>query len=104
MQKEGKEFDRGDLIRHIAEKTGLPIAEVQKVVEWVPITIADAINFFGRAEIKDFGTFTTATVAADKGFLPDGEPWAAPERLKIKFRAAPAIKEQVANASQKIVI
>lgn len=104
MEKQGKEFDRGDLIRHIAEKTGIPAADVQKVIEWVPITIADAINFFGRCEIKDFGVFATKDVAADKGFLPDGEPWAAPPRLKVRFSAAPAMKEQIANAAQKIVI
>lgn len=104
MHIEGKKFDRGDLVRHIAEKTGIAAAEVAKVVEWVPITIADALVEFDRVEIHEFGVFTLLKRSEDSGVLPNGTEWSAPERLKLAFKPAKAIREQIANRMQLPVI
>lgn len=104
MHIEGKEFDRGDLVRHIAERTGLSVADVAKVVEWVPIAIADAVVEFDRVKIHGFGVFTLLKRSEDSGVLPNGNEWSVPERLKLVFRPSKAIQEQIANRMQVPVI
>lgn len=104
MNIQGKEFDRGDLTRHIAEKTGVPEADVLKVIEWTAVSIADAIAEFDRVEIHDFGTFTTKNLQPDSGTLPSGQQWDAPARAKVIFKPAKAFREQLANRLQKPVI
>lgn len=104
MNIQGKEFDRGDLARHIAEKTGVPEADVLKVIEWTAVSIADAIAEFDRVEIHDFGTFTTKDLQPDSGTLPNGQDWEASARAKVVFKPAKAFREQLANRLQKPVI
>lgn len=104
MNIKGKEFDRGDLARHIAEKTGMHESQVLEVLAWVPISIADAIAEFDRIEIHDFGTFATKDLQPDSGTLPDGQQWEAPARAKVVFKPAKAFREQLANRLQKPVI
>lgn len=104
MKKEGAEFDRGDLARHISEQTiftdphgepwpeGYIISErdALSVLKIIAGAIPDAIAEFGRVEIKDLGVFTIEHRAPDSGVTPDGDKWETPERNKIVFRAAPA--------------
>ncbi len=111
MKKEGAEFDRGDLARHISEQTiftdphgepwpeGYIISErdALSVLKIIAGAIPDAIAEFGRVEIKDLGVFTLEHRAADSGTLPDGTPWETPERNKIVFRPAPAFKQIIAE-------
>lgn len=111
MKKEGAEFDRGDLARHISEQTiftdpngepwpeGYIISErdALSVLKIISSAIPDAIAEFGRVEIKDLGVFTLEHRAADSGTLPDGTPWETPERNKIVFRPAPAFKQIIAE-------
>lgn len=111
MKKEGAEFDRGDLARHISEQTlfadphgepwpeGYVISERDSlsVLKIISSAIPDAIVEFGRVEIKDLGVFTLEHRAADSGTLPDGTPWETPERNKIVFRPAPAFKKIIAE-------
>jgi nucleoid DNA-binding protein len=104
MNIQGKEFDRGDLARHIAENTGIPEETCLQVIEWAAIGIADAIVEFDRVEVHNFGVFTVDNVAADSGTLPDGQPWEAPERLKVVFRPAKQFREQIARRMLKPVI
>lgn len=104
MKIQGKEFDRGDLARHIAEKTGYSEKVCLEVLEWTAVSIADAIAEFDRVEIHDFGTFTTKDLQPDSGTLPDGQQWEAPARAKVIFKPAKAFREQLANRLQKPVI
>lgn len=111
MKKEGAEFDRGDLARHISEQTlfsdphgepwpeGYIISErdALSVLKIISGAIPDAIVEFGRVEIADFGVFTLEHRAADSGVTPDGERWETPERNKIVFRPSPAFKQIIAE-------
>jgi nucleoid DNA-binding protein len=115
MNKQGSEFDRGDLIAHICENTqvvdhgggGEPYPEdyripkdvVSEVVRAVPETISQALAEFGRVEIAGFGVFALQEREPDSGVLPDGSPWSTPHRFKIVFRPAPAFCATVSEAT-----
>lgn len=104
MEIKGTEFDRGDLARNISQKTGIPEETCLQVIEWMAVSIADAIVEFDRVEIHDFGVFTLTNLEADSGSLPDGQPWEAPERLKVVFRPAKVFRDNISRRMLKPVI
>lgn len=109
MNKQGSEFDRGDLIAHIQDNTpvdgpypeGYRIPEdfVTAIVKAVPDTISQALAEFGRVEIAGFGVFALEERVPDAGVLPNGEAWNTPQRFKIVFRPAPAFCATVSEAT-----
>ena len=94
------EFDRADLAREIAERTGHDFTVVLDVLKFFPSVLADAlVEFEGRAELKDIGVFKLQHRAPRRGVNPNGVPWETPERQSIEFEAAPFLAGIVAERS-----
>ena len=98
MNKQGKEFDRGDMVRYIVDESVTSsqdggyqlIDEDQAILALKKFAsgLADALVEFGRVEIAGLGVFTLEGRVADSGTLPDGTHWTTPDRNKVVFRAA----------------
>lgn len=97
MEKQGKEFDRRDLARHISSETGIGEDTCLEVIKRASAAIADALVEFERVEIHDLGVFHIEGRKADSGVLPNGETWSAPERLKVVFRPANGMKQIISQ-------
>lgn len=97
MEKQGKDFDRGDLIRHISAETGIGEDTCLEVLRRASSGIAEALVEFERVEIYDLGVFQIEGRKADSGVLPNGETWNAPERLKVVFRPANGLKQIISE-------
>lgn len=98
MEKQGRDFDRGDIARNIAEKTGLDEHDVLSVLKALPSTLADALTEFGAVEYIGLGVFHLDERKARKGYdFASRETIEIPERLKVTFQAAPFVCEIVAD-------
>lgn len=104
MEKQGSEFDRGDLVRHISSETGIGEDTCLEVIKRASSAIADALVEFERVEIHDLGVFQIEGRKADSGVLPNGKTWNAPERLKVVFRPANTLKQIISQRRKFPVI
>jgi nucleoid DNA-binding protein len=106
MKKQGAEFDRGDLARHLADDTvivdatdytQLSEAEYVQILNNISRALPDALVEFGRVEIHGLGVFALELRQPDSGKLPDGTPWTTPERYKVVFRPSEAFVQIIAS-------
>ena len=91
MQSVGPEFDLGNMADLIAMETGINPITGRTVLSAFAAMLPQALAKYGRAEFHDLGTFRLEQRAADSGLTPDGKEWQTPERLKVVFKASPAV-------------
>ena len=78
---------RSDIIREVAEGTGLTKVEIEAVLEGVILCISDSLKRGERVDIRGFGSFIVKHRAAREARNP-----ATREIVKLKERFIPAFK------------
>ena len=78
---------KSDIIKEVAEGTGLTKVEIEAVLEGVILSISDALRRGERVDIRGFGSFIVKQRAARDARNP-----ATREIVKLKERFVPAFK------------
>lgn len=108
MKKEGAEFDRGDLARHISDQSIKADSEGEQyllfdeldalfVLEKAASGIADALAEFNRVEYHDLGVFALEGRPERAGIDPQGNPWQTPAGVRVVFRPSAALLRIIAE-------
>ncbi|MCS7050935.1 MAG: HU family DNA-binding protein [Thermomicrobium sp.] len=89
---------KSDLIRAVAERTGLRQSQVAPVVNAVFQTIQDSLAKGEEVSIAGFGTFRVSERARRRGRNPrTSEPIEIPARRSPSFRPGTQLKRAVAG-------
>ncbi|HVY87440.1 MAG TPA: HU family DNA-binding protein [Hyphomonadaceae bacterium] len=92
MNKGG--MNKTDLIRSIADSTGLKQSEATRLVDTVFDTITASLRKGEQVAISGFGTFVAKTRAAREGRNPStGQPIHIAARTSAAFKPAAAMKD-----------
>ena len=78
---------KSDIIKEVAEGTGLTKVEIEAVLEGVILSISDSLRRGERVDIRGFGSFIVKQRAARDARNP-----ATREIIKLKERFIPAFK------------
>ena len=78
---------KSDIIKEVAEGTGLTKVEIEAVLEGVILTISDSLSRGERVDIRGFGSFIVKQRAARDARNP-----ATREIVKLQERFIPAFK------------
>ena len=78
---------KSDIIKEVAEGTGLTKVEIEAVLEGVILSISDSLRRGERVDIRGFGSFIVKQRAARDARNP-----ATREIVKLKERFIPAFK------------
>ena len=78
---------KSDIIKEVAEGTGLTKVEIEAVLEGVILCISDSLKRGERVDIRGFGSFIVKHRAAREARNP-----ATREIVKLKERFIPAFK------------
>ena len=78
---------KSDIIKEVAEGTGLTKVEIEAVLEGVILCISDSLKRGERVDIRGFGSFIVKHRAAREARNP-----ATREIVKLKERYIPAFK------------
>jgi len=105
MEKNGKDFDRGDLARAIAAAYGDQLLDTEGPEQMALIVlgaiaelIPQAVSEFGHVEIHNFGTFNLKNDMVFVGRSDTGVPDFVPSGSnKVKFKAAPKLLERISS-------
>ena len=80
----------------ISKELDLPLATGRQFLQRVLDLICDDIVYTGRIELRDFGVFTTAVIAAHTTTHPGtGKPVKIPRRKLVRFRASAKLKKRL---------
>jgi DNA-binding protein HU-beta len=87
-------MNKSDLIKSIADSTGVKQAEATRLVDAVFDTITSALRKQDTVTISGFGSFVAKTRIARDGRNPaTGATIRIPERTSVTFKAAAAMKD-----------
>jgi DNA-binding protein HU-beta len=87
-------MNKSDLIKSIADSTGVKQAEATRLVDAVFDTITGALRNQETVTISGFGSFVAKTRAARDGRNPaTGATIKIPARTAVTFKAAAAMKD-----------
>jgi DNA-binding protein HU-beta len=87
-------MNKSDLIKSIADSTGVKQAEATRLVDAVFDTITGALRNQQTVTISGFGSFVAKTRAARDGRNPaTGATIKIPARTAVTFKAAAAMKD-----------
>lgn len=87
-------MNKSDLIKSVADSTGVKQAEATRLVDAVFDTITAALRQQETVTISGFGSFVAKTRAARDGRNPaTGATIKIPERTAVTFKAAAAMKD-----------
>jgi DNA-binding protein HU-beta len=87
-------MNKSDLIKSIADSTGVKQAEATRLVDAVFDTITGALRSQQTVTISGFGSFVAKTRAARDGRNPaTGATIKIPARTAVTFKAAAAMKD-----------
>lgn len=87
-------MNKSDLIKSIADSTGVKQAEATRLVDAVFDTITGALRNQQTVTISGFGSFVAKTRAARDGRNPaTGAMIKIPARTAVTFKAAAAMKD-----------
>ncbi len=87
---------KNDLVKKVAEDTGVSSRDAEAVVNSVFATIADTISAGNKVVVTGFGTFERKTRKARKGRHPStGDVIDIPEKFAASFSPGKLLKEQV---------
>lgn len=111
MNKQGSEFDRGDLAREIVARFGdqMDDAETQEdavltVLKGISAILPDALAEFGRIEWHDLGVFAVQARQRKTGEDEEGNPLFEPTGTdKISFRPAPFVESILSSRTGRTV-
>ena len=87
---------KSDIIKEVAEGTGLTKVEIEAVLEGVILSISDSLRRGERVDIRGFGSFIVKQRAARDARNP-----ATREIVKLNERFVPAFK--VSNILKEVV-
>ena len=89
-----------DLVKTIAERSGLSRAQVQKIVQLTYETLSDTLISERRIELRGFGVFEVRRRAARVGRNPrTGKTVPVRARYAVAFKPGKLIESRVANLS-----
>ena len=95
-------MNRAELVRAIAEKTGMSIKDSEKAAKAFTDVITEELVKGEKVQIVGFGTFETSTRAARVGHNPQtGEEVKIKESIVPKLRFGKAVKEAVNTKPKK---
>jgi len=87
-------MNKSELIKAIADSTGLKQTEASRVVDSVFDTIAASLRKGDQVAVAGFGTFVAKTRAAREGRNPStGKAISIPARTSAAFKPASALKD-----------
>lgn len=87
-------MNKSDLIKSIADTTGVKQAEATRLVDTLFDTITGALRKQETVTISGFGSFVAKTRAARDGRNPaTGAPIKIPARTAVTFKAAAVMKD-----------
>lgn len=87
-------MNKTDLIKTVAESTGLKQAEASRIVDTLFDTITGSLRKGEQVAVAGFGTFVAKTRAAREGRNPStGQTIQIPARTAAAFKPAAALKD-----------
>ncbi len=87
-------MNKSDLIKAVADSTGLKQTEASRVVDVVFDTITANLRSGQQVAVSGFGTFVAKTRAAREGRNPStGKAIQIPQRTTAAFKPAAAMKD-----------
>lgn len=87
-------MNKTDLIKHVAESTGMKQAEAGRIVDTVFDTITASLRKGEQVAVAGFGTFVAKTRAAREGRNPStGKTIQIAARTAAAFKPAAALKD-----------
>lgn len=98
MNKQGSEFDLGDLVREVADRTEQTATDVKHVLSTAFDVIAEALaeEETHRVELHGVGVFRLRW-RKDRTTTLNGTEYLVPGHHRIIFKAAPAFAELVSE-------
>lgn len=92
------------IVRTIAHKTGLPPADIQRIVQETFDAVIDVLERDGRLELRNFGVFQVKSRAARRARNPaTGEEVAVPDRLVVSFKPGLIMQQRIAAIEPSVV-
>ncbi|GEM_PF-348777 len=92
-----------DLVLRVTEKTGIPQADVARIVEAMFATLSSALEQGLRWELRDFGVFEVKTRASRMGRNPrTGDQVPVPKRRVVTFRPGKLMKQLIAGNAANV--
>ena len=92
-----------DLVLRVADKTGIPQADVARIVEAMFATLSGALEQGLRWELRDFGVFEVKTRASRIGRNPrTGDQVPVPKRRVVTFRPGKLMKQLIAGKTASV--
>ena len=93
-------YNKDDLIRDVAKKSGATITHTKTMVNEIFATITDALIDTGCVSISGFGRFETRNAAERIYKSPaDGSDIICPARKRITYRTSDKIKDKLNKES-----
>ena len=90
-----------EIVRSIAEETGLTQALVREVVQKTFDSILDSLADNNRVELRNFGVFDIKVRAARLGRnLATGDQVQVPERIVVAFKPTKEMERRVASSDR----
>jgi len=94
--REDHPMNKNDLVAAVAEKTGVPKAEAEKIIDATLDTVTGTLKGGDEVRLVGFGTFVVTTRKAGTGRNPrTGEEIKIPASKQPKFRAGKQLKDAV---------
>ena len=93
---------RSELVRSVAERTGMSMADADTAVKAVLAAVAGALGRGETVRFPGFGTFEAKDRPARTGRNPrTGAPIAVPASRAVRFRAGKALRDAVASGRSR---
>ena len=87
---------RAELVRQVAARTGMSVAEADAAVKAVVASVAGALGRGETVRLAGFGSFEARDRPARAGRNPrTGAPLAVPASRAVRFRAGKALRDAV---------
>lgn len=102
MNKEGSEYDLGDLIREVEERTDCTDMEVKSVLRTAFVLIAEALAVDRRVELHDVGVFSLKR-RKERVYKFGENEFVKPEHDQVRFKAAPALAKDIFDITNVFV-
>lgn len=102
MNKQGPEYDLGDLIREIEERTDCTELEIKSVLKTAFLLIAEVLAVDRRVELHDIGVFSLKRRKEREYKFGENE-FVKPEHDQVRFKASPALAKDIFDITNVFV-
>lgn len=93
---------QGEVVRHLAERTGLKREQVKELFDELADLAADEVRANGEFILPGFGKLVLSKRPAREGRNPQtGETIKIPAKTTLKFRLAKSVKELVGDPTKR---